>query len=109
MNKKRLHIILYYELFFLSLPHHLKHNAMKKLFLLLGLVCVVLFTSSCAGFNKDKCFQSVKERFPKADIYTKPNGSNWNFVVVDSLFMYQVCTGGIFRAKITSIDILVRR
>jgi hypothetical protein len=79
---------------------------MKKLLILL--VAVVLLTA-CKATDKDACLQVVKDRFPKAEIYVRPNGSCFNFVVIDSLFIYHVQTDGFFKARIDAVDILVRK
>ncbi len=76
---------------------------MKKLLFLVGLFLI----SSCGNsLDKEKCFQSVKSRYPNSKIYSYPNGSNLRFVVIDSSGVKLVKTNSLLSPKITDITIL---
>ncbi len=82
----------------------------KFLIILLGLV---LALSACNGdaTDKYKCYQSVRNAYPKAIILTPRYGSYLSFVVIDTISKpnnyYIVRTGSAMLANITSEEILI--
>ena len=79
---------------------------MKKI---LTILLITILTSCGNAFDKEACLNSVKAKFPHADIYTLYQGSDYFFVVIDSSNVYKVSTGNYNNSNVTDVKILERK
>lgn len=69
------------------------------------IAAVTLLLIGCGGFSKEDCYNTVRDRYPTASIYTRYyGGSNMFFIVVTDSTNAPRCvsTDSFFSAKITN-------
>ena len=76
---------------------------------LIGLLFVGLLTS-CSVPSDDAFLLSVKKTFPNSKIYVPHEGTNFRYVVIDSVGnVYKVQTGNSFDTEVTKVIILTEK
>jgi len=86
-----------------------RRNLISKTAICLYLVLATFLFASCGGStDKQKCYNSVKEMFPNAEVFAPHEGSNTKFIVVDSVNIYFVETMSLASPKVTDVTLYVR-
>ena len=78
-------------------------NLTKKLSYAIYIVLATVLFASCSNPTEKEFYDSVREIYPNADIYTKKEGSIMRFIVIKDSNIFEVNTMNITNTEVTKI------
>jgi len=84
---------------------------MRKINIIIGLMLMIMIMilTSCTSFVSDDTLECVKKEFPYGAIYSRVEGKNNKYIVLDNDEDYLVNLNGVFNPRIYDVTVLKLR